>query len=299
MTIHWRQEFYGWEPVEKGFFSTEDFIALNSNTQLIKYDPKVIELHPPLIAASLSRLFPDFSIIQFPQASMYRPFPLRVIYSKSHGKIFELKSATTPFFELMRYLKNIGSVSESWVDKKLYDYIVLVMDNSRGRHGRFEMLDFKRTQVPVHDQFINRINNHFALAEASGTNTAEEVMNNYHKRFKGILKNELPMPTLLDTLRKAIHEFFDDQQLKPVGTTNDTKSISDVFTVFKNSLFKSDFLFSTAHDTFGELRLRNEVLYSIGFKNDDGGINARIFLSDEKTVANSEDELVIDDFPPL
>ena len=260
------KKLYGWKPLshlatirskssrqETPLSKTELFqdinklIALNENVLLIKYDPDVLNSSNVKIASNLD-FFYDYGVYEFPQSSMIRSYPLRVLYSYKVGKTITLNGTKGPILEMMRqlYYRNFKASEKikesdqinSWVKLHLVDYFYFFFDNVNGPLGRFEL-------VSTFDEIVNRIHSfyfHRSKVKKDASILDIKPLTVIERQFISLLKDYINKYEVILERHKSYYLLRE----QPI--------------IFQNSIFHADILFYFTDDVFGQIEFKNEIL---------------------------------------
>ncbi len=294
MEIKWRSHFYDWKvaSAEDGYpFTKQEYIAFNKGIQFIKYDPDVINANPPLISKSFVDVFPGIKYFQFPRISKYRPFPLRILYSKKLGNFHELKGTNKPIYEVMRYLQFQDAFStkgiydeekaKQWALTSLMKYFVFFFDNVVGKHGRFELINCQSTRTSPVDQLIDRINTFYKIQQ-NPEDKKNAVLNEYMNIYAslGIHFDESILKLRLIEAAKAFMDKTVAEFTPPINTEMSWK-LSNFPMIFKASLFTASAICNLNEgEQFGLVSLDDEIHYEIKLSKDVDDIDIDLIAGD-------------------
>lgn len=222
MKITWRYAFYGWETAtasNSAFpFSKTEYIGFNLGIKFKRYDPLVIQQNPPLVGKSMDSVFPGYTLYQFPRISAFRPFPLRMFYSKVYGNFYELAGSAAPINEMMRYLKSTDTFQNDglydpdkimlWVQQNLYKFILCYFDNVIINDCRNEVINILSGITSPTVQLINRIWIHYSLQPNPRKDRSE--VEQVYNRICAALDIPFEEKTIKTAVGKAVAKFMKD-----------------------------------------------------------------------------------------
>ncbi|KAA0988672.1 hypothetical protein [Dyadobacter aurulentus] len=135
-------DIYGWTEIPLESFSVEDYIKMNRNLDMIRFNPIQVT---KILKATKMDLYKDYTLYEFYDTSPIRDFPVRILYNREAGLMSELTGTNAPIYTLnsTSFTKMISKTELT--DDELYavltKYVRFFFNNVEGRHGSFHIVE--------------------------------------------------------------------------------------------------------------------------------------------------------------